>query len=53
MHVYAPEVQGGYVPIDGQMAGTSSWIVYATEYPAAHTMRLAAGETLPVRATSG
>lgn len=49
MHVYAPGVQGGYIPIDWQMADSAGWLAHPPEYPAADMLHLPViEETVPV-----
>jgi peroxiredoxin len=48
MHVYAPGIQGGYIPIDWKMAESAGFKAGAAEYPQARTIRLEAiQETVP------
>jgi len=49
MHVYAPGVTGGYIPIDWQSSESKGWIWGPVSYPASHNLRLEAiHETVPV-----
>lgn len=49
MHVYAPGVEGGYIPIQWKVAGSKSWIAFPVTFPAATSLRLRAiRETVPV-----
>jgi len=49
MHVYAPGVQGGYLPIEWKMAESAGFKAGAVEAPKARMLRLEAiGETVPV-----
>ncbi len=49
MHVYAPGVEGGYIPINWKVADSRAWTALAAEYPASHKVRLPAiNETVPV-----
>jgi hypothetical protein len=49
MHVYAPGVEGGYIPIDWKMNDSPAWVSFAAEYPASHKVHLPAiNETVPV-----
>lgn len=49
MHVYAPGVQGGYIPIDWKMAGSPGFKPGAVEYPKPQILRLdVIKETVPV-----
>lgn len=49
MHVYAPGVTGGYIPIALRLAASPAWQSDPIVYPAARTMRLEAiHETVPV-----
>jgi hypothetical protein len=49
MHVYAPGVEGGYLPIDWKMAKTKGWAALDAEYPAAREAHLTAiNDTVPV-----
>jgi hypothetical protein len=49
MHLYAPGVEGGYIPIDWRMAKSKSWLPQPAVYPQARQMRLEAiHETVPV-----
>ena len=49
MHVYAPEVQGGYIPIDWKMADSTGFRASAVEYPKPRVLRLdVIKETVPV-----
>lgn len=49
MHVYAPGVEGGYIPIDWKMSESKGWVSFAPAYPASHKVRLPViNETVPV-----
>jgi hypothetical protein len=49
MHVYAPGVQGGYIPIDWKMTENAGFKTSAAEYPKPQILRLEAiKETVPV-----
>jgi hypothetical protein len=49
LHVYAPGVQGSYIPIDWKVAESDGWLPQAVTYPAAENLHFAVlGETLPV-----
>ncbi len=49
MHVYAPEVTGGYIPIDWKMAESTGYKAGPAAYPKAQVLRLEAiKETVPV-----
>ena len=49
MHVYAPGVEGGYIPINWKMSESPAWASLAAEYPASHKVHLPAiNETVPV-----
>jgi hypothetical protein len=49
MHVYAPGVEGGYIPISWKMSNSPAWAALAAEYPASHQVHLPAiNETVPV-----
>ncbi len=49
MHVYAPGVQGGYIPLDWKMADSAGYRASQAEYPKAQLLRLEAiKETVPV-----
>lgn len=49
MHVYAPEVEGGYIPIDWEMPESKGWLAFPASYPAARKLHLPAiDETVPV-----
>ena len=49
MHVYAPGVQGGYIPIDWKMADSPAFKAPAMEYPKPQVLRLdVIKETVPV-----
>lgn len=49
MHVYAPGVAGGYIPIAWKMPRSGAWVALAAEYPESRTLHLEAiDETLPV-----
>jgi AhpC/TSA family protein/cytochrome c biogenesis DsbD-like protein len=49
MHVYAPGVEGGYIPIRWSMTDTDGWASLETVYPPSKSMHLGAiGETVPV-----
>lgn len=49
MHVYAPGVEGGYIPIDWRMPESKGWIALPVSYPESRKLNLAAiHETVPV-----
>ncbi len=49
MHVYAPGVEGGYIPVEWQMVSAKGWEAFNTEYPASHKVHLPViNETVPV-----
>jgi len=49
MHVYAPGVEGGYIPIDWSMAESKGWKAHEVVWPASRKLRLEAiHETVPV-----
>ena len=49
MHVYAPGVEGGYIPIDWTMTQSKSWMTLDAAYPASRKVHLQAiNETVPV-----
>jgi AhpC/TSA family protein/cytochrome c biogenesis DsbD-like protein len=49
MHVYAPGVEGGYIPIDWKVAESKGWLAQPVSYPASRKLRLEAiRETVPV-----
>jgi len=49
MHVYAPGVHGGYIPIDWKMALSQGWMPHPAAFPASRMLHLPAiGETVPV-----
>lgn len=49
MHVYAPGVEGGYIPIDWKMPESKGWIATPVSYPQSKKLNLAAiHETVPV-----
>jgi len=49
MHVYAPGVEGGYIPIDWKMPESKAWIAEPVSYPESKKLHLAAiNETVPV-----
>jgi hypothetical protein len=49
MHVYAPEVKSGYIPIDWKMTGSPAFNAPAMEYPKPQVLRLdVIKETVPV-----
>jgi AhpC/TSA family/Disulphide bond corrector protein DsbC len=49
MHVYAPGVEGGYIPIDWLIAESRSWRALPATYPEPNMLNLPAiGETVPV-----
>jgi hypothetical protein len=49
MHVYAPGVQGGYIPIDWKLPESKGWVVKSALYPAWRMLNLPAiRETVPV-----
>jgi hypothetical protein len=49
MHVYAPGVQGGYIPIDWKMVDSPAFRPQAAAYPEPHILRLdVIQETVPV-----
>ena len=51
MHIYAPGVTGGYIPIDWQAGGLKGWMAGPAQYPKARMLRLEAiHETVPVYA---
>jgi hypothetical protein len=49
MHVYAPGVEGGYIPIDWKMPESKGWIAGPASYPESRKLNLAAiHEIVPV-----
>lgn len=49
MHVYAPEVTGGYIPIDWTIEESSGWQAHPVSYPPSREVHLPAiKETVPV-----
>lgn len=49
MHVYAPEVTGGYIPIQWDIASSEAWLASPAGYPKAEMLHLPAiQETVPV-----
>lgn len=49
MHVYAPGVKGGYIPIEWKMAESETWLALAAAYPEPHALEMPViNETLPV-----
>lgn len=49
MHVYAPSVTGGYIPVQWTVNDQPAWKALATDWPAAKTLHLKAiNESLPV-----
>ena len=49
MHVYAPGVQSGYIPIEWKIAESKAWLAFPAEYPKPRMLHLAAiQETAPV-----
>jgi hypothetical protein len=49
MHVYAPGVQGGYIPIDWKMPESKTWLALPVVYPESRMMDMPAiQETVPV-----
>jgi len=49
MHVYAPGVEGGYIPIDWKMPESKGWLVQPITYPASRKLNLPEiHETVPV-----
>lgn len=49
MHVYAPGVEGGYIPIDWKMPESKGWIATPVSYPQSKKLNLPAiHETVPV-----
>jgi AhpC/TSA family/Disulphide bond corrector protein DsbC len=49
MHVYAPGVDGGYIPVSWTMAESKAWKAQDVVWPASRTLRLEAiRETVPV-----
>jgi hypothetical protein len=49
MHVYAPGVEGGYIPIDWKMPESKGWLASPVAYPASRKLNLPAiHETVPV-----
>jgi peroxiredoxin len=49
MHLYAPGVQGGYIPIDWKMPESKSWLAFPVDYPASHMVTLKViNERVPV-----
>jgi hypothetical protein len=49
MHVYAPGVEGGYIPVDWTMADSKGWKAHEAVWPKSRMLRLEAiHETVPV-----
>ncbi len=49
MHVYAPGVQSGYIPVEWKLAESPAWTIATAEYPEAKMVHLKAiAETVPV-----
>lgn len=49
MHVYAPGVEGGYIPIGWSMTGSKGWRTYDVSWPPSRKMNLPViHETVPV-----
>lgn len=49
MHVYAPGVGGGYIPIDCSMPESKAWLAQPVGYPSSRKLHLPAiNETVPV-----
>jgi len=49
MHVYAPGVEGGYIPIQWKMPDSTGWAATAAVHPASRNLTLEAiNETVPV-----
>jgi hypothetical protein len=49
IHVYAPGVAGGYIPVEWSMAESKGWKPHEVAWPASRKLRLAAiHETVPV-----
>ena len=49
MHVYAPGVEGGYIPVDWRMDETKEWFAHPMTPPGSRKLHLPAiGETVPV-----
>lgn len=49
MHVYAPGVQGGYIPIDWEMPESKAWLALPAAFPESRMLNLPAiQETVPV-----
>ena len=49
MHVYAPGVEGGYIPVDWSIADSKGWKAHEVVWPASRKLRLEAiHETVPV-----
>ena len=49
MHVYAPGIEGGYIPVAWSMAETKGWRAHNVAWPPSHKLRLEAiHETVPV-----
>ena len=49
MHVYAPSVSKGYIPIEWTMEESKAWLARPVEFPPARTMRVRSlNETFPV-----
>ncbi len=49
MHVYAPGVEGGYIPLRWELASSGGWLVHPASFPASEWLHLPAiGETVPV-----
>ena len=49
MHVYAPGVEGGYIPVEWSMTETKGWRAHEVVWPPSRKLRLEAiHETVPV-----
>jgi peroxiredoxin len=49
LHVYAPGVEHGYIPIEWAIKESKAWILFPAEYPKARTMEFSAlKEVVPV-----
>jgi hypothetical protein len=49
MHVYAPEVEGGYKPVEWELQPSPAWTPHQAEFPQSKTLRLPViDETVPV-----
>jgi AhpC/TSA family/Disulphide bond corrector protein DsbC len=49
MHVYAPGVEGGYIPVEWSMPEKKAWRAHEIAWPPSHKLRLEAiHETVPV-----